>query len=35
MPANRISDTTPGYEIFPQFAGLYALVASEVTGLSD
>ena len=35
MPTNRISDTTPGDEIFPQFAGLYALVASEVIDLSN
>ncbi len=28
-------ETTPGLEVFPQFSGLYDLVAPEVAGLTD
>ena len=35
MPTNKLTNTSPGNKVFPQFEDLYDLVSAEVTGLSD
>ena len=35
MTTNRLTNDSPGDQVFPQFEGLYELVSAEVTGLSD
>ena len=35
MTTQPISDDSPGTDLFPEYASLYELIASEVRGLSD